>query len=139
MIQCKPPVTRWCNNLSLAWKRPVRIKLPLTQIQYLCEVPGFRSAGHIFGTYPPQAESTSNYYKIYIQILNYTTLVANLSVTNSMKSPTKGTSITNTTINGQHLISMMLINATLVQYCSIHYNYIVHFILYTHTSIKTFR
>ena len=47
MIQCKPPVTRWCNNLSLAGKRPVRIKLPLTQIQYLREVPGFRSAGPI--------------------------------------------------------------------------------------------
>ena len=27
-------------------KRPV---LPLTQIQYLREVPGFRSAGHIYG------------------------------------------------------------------------------------------
>ena len=32
MIQCKPPVTPWCNNLSLAGKRPVRIKLPLTRI-----------------------------------------------------------------------------------------------------------
>ena len=41
-------MTRWCNNLSLAGKRPVRIKLPLTQIQYLREVPGFRSAGHIY-------------------------------------------------------------------------------------------
>ena len=40
------PLTR-CNNLSLAGKRPVRIKLPLTQIQYLREVLGFRSAGHI--------------------------------------------------------------------------------------------
>ena len=40
MIQCNPPVTQ-CNNLSLAGKRPVRIKLPLTQIQYLHEVPGF--------------------------------------------------------------------------------------------------
>ena len=48
MIQCKPPVTLWCNNLSLAGKRPVRIKLPLTRIQYLREVPAFRSAGHIF-------------------------------------------------------------------------------------------
>ena len=47
MIQCKPPVTRWCNNLSLAGKRPVRIKSPITRIQYLREVPGFRSAGHI--------------------------------------------------------------------------------------------
>ena len=47
MIQSKPHVTHWCNNLSLAGKRPVRIKLPLTQIQYLREVPGFRSAGHI--------------------------------------------------------------------------------------------
>ena len=47
MIQCKPPVTRSCNNLSFAGKRPVRIKSPLTQIQYLWEVPGFRSAGHI--------------------------------------------------------------------------------------------
>ena len=28
----------------------MRIKLPLTQIQYLCEVPGFRSAGHIYST-----------------------------------------------------------------------------------------
>ena len=28
MIQSKPPVTRWCNNLNLAGKRPVRIKLP---------------------------------------------------------------------------------------------------------------
>ena len=48
MIQSKPPVTRWCNNLSLAGKQPVRIKLPLTQIQYLHEVPGFRSVGHIY-------------------------------------------------------------------------------------------
>ena len=48
MIQSKPPVTRWCNDLSLAGKRPVRIKLLLTQIQYLREVPGFRSAGHIY-------------------------------------------------------------------------------------------
>ena len=47
MIQCKPPVTPWYNNLSLSGKRPVRIKLPLTQIQYLREVPGFHSAGHI--------------------------------------------------------------------------------------------
>jgi len=46
MIQCKSPVTPWCNNLSLAGKRPVRIKLPLTQIQYLHKVPGFCSAGH---------------------------------------------------------------------------------------------
>ena len=47
MIQSKPLVTRWCNNLSLAGKRPVRIELPLTQTQYLHEVPGFCSAGHI--------------------------------------------------------------------------------------------
>ena len=48
MIQSELPVTRWCNNnLSLAGKRPVQIKLPLTQIQYLCNVPGFRSACHI--------------------------------------------------------------------------------------------
>ena len=47
MIQYKPPVTRWCNNLSLAGKQPFRIKSPLTRIQYLWEVPGFRSAGHI--------------------------------------------------------------------------------------------
>ena len=40
-------MTRWCNNLSLAGKRPVLIKLPLSQIQYLREVPGFRSTGHI--------------------------------------------------------------------------------------------
>ena len=51
MIQSKPPVTRWCNNLSLAGKRPVRIKLPLTQIQYLREVPGFRSAARQRVTY----------------------------------------------------------------------------------------
>ena len=50
MIQSKPLVTRWCNNLSLAGKRPVWINLPLTQIQYLREVPGFRSAGHIYET-----------------------------------------------------------------------------------------
>ena len=48
MIQSKPPVTRWCDDLGLAGKLPVRIKLPLTQIQYLREVPGFRSAGHIY-------------------------------------------------------------------------------------------
>ena len=30
MIQCKPPVTPWCNNLSLAEKRPVRIKSSLS-------------------------------------------------------------------------------------------------------------
>ena len=48
MIQCKTPVTPWCNNLSLAEKRPVRIKSPITRIQYLREVPGFRSAGHIW-------------------------------------------------------------------------------------------
>ena len=52
MIQSKPPVTRWCNNLSLAGKRPVRIKLPVTQIQYLREVPGFHSAGHIYSLTP---------------------------------------------------------------------------------------
>ena len=46
MIQCKPPV-RQCDNLSLAWKRPVQIKLPLTRI-YLRKVPGFRLAGHIW-------------------------------------------------------------------------------------------
>ena len=45
-MECNPPVTRWCNNLSLAGQQPVRIKLPLSQIQYLREVPGFRSAGH---------------------------------------------------------------------------------------------
>ena len=39
-------MTCWCNNLNLAGKRPVRIKSPRTQIQYLWEVPGFRSAGH---------------------------------------------------------------------------------------------
>ena len=46
VIQCdavQAPVTRWCNNPSLPEKRPVRIK---SQIQYLCNVPGFRSAGH---------------------------------------------------------------------------------------------
>ena len=48
MIQCKPPVTRWCNNLSLAGKQSVQIKSLLTRIQYLQEVPGFRSAGHIY-------------------------------------------------------------------------------------------
>ena len=48
MIQCKPPMTCWCNNLSFARKQPVRIKSPLIQIQYLREVPGFRSAGHIY-------------------------------------------------------------------------------------------
>ena len=48
MIQSKPPVTRWCNNLSLAGKRPVQIKLPLTQIQYLHKVLGFHSVGHMF-------------------------------------------------------------------------------------------
>ena len=48
MIQCKLPVTRWCNNLSLAGKQPVWIKLPLTQIQYLRKVPGFPSAAHIY-------------------------------------------------------------------------------------------
>ena len=48
MIRCKAPVTPWCNNLSLTEKRPVRIKSPITWIQYLREVPGFRSAGHIF-------------------------------------------------------------------------------------------
>ena len=42
-MQCKPPVTRWCNNPSLAGKRPVWIK---SQIQYLRNVPAFRSAGH---------------------------------------------------------------------------------------------
>ena len=47
MIQCKPPVAPWCNNLSLAGKRPVRIQLPLIRIQYLRGVLGFRSAGHI--------------------------------------------------------------------------------------------
>ena len=47
MIQCKPPVTHWHNNLSLAAKRPVRIKSPVTRVQYLREVTGFRSAGHI--------------------------------------------------------------------------------------------
>ena len=36
----------WYNNLSLAGKRPVWIKSPLTQTKYLREVPGFRSAGH---------------------------------------------------------------------------------------------
>ena len=41
MMQSKSPVTRWCNNLNLAGKQPVRIKLPLTQIQSLCKVPGF--------------------------------------------------------------------------------------------------
>ena len=46
MIQCKPPVTCWCNNLSLAGKRPAQIELPLTQIQYLRKVPGFPSVGH---------------------------------------------------------------------------------------------
>ena len=48
MIQCKTPVTPWCNSLSLAAKRPVWIKSPITRIQYLWEVPGFRSVGHIF-------------------------------------------------------------------------------------------
>ena len=43
MVQYKLPVTPWCNNLSLAGKRPERIKSPLTRIQYLREVPGFRS------------------------------------------------------------------------------------------------
>ena len=47
MIQCKPPVTRWCNNLSLAGKQPVQIKLPLTHIQHLREVLGSCSVGHI--------------------------------------------------------------------------------------------
>ena len=51
MIQCKPPVTPWFNNQSLSGKRPVRIKLPQTRIQYLREVPGFRSAGHIYGLF----------------------------------------------------------------------------------------
>ena len=36
----------WCNNQSLVGKQPVRIKSPLTQIQYLREVPGFPSVGH---------------------------------------------------------------------------------------------
>ena len=36
------------NNLSLAEKQPVRKNSPLTRIQYLREVPGFRSAGHIW-------------------------------------------------------------------------------------------
>jgi len=44
--QCKPPATPWCNNLSIAGKRSVRIKLPLSRIQYLREVPGFRSADY---------------------------------------------------------------------------------------------
>ena len=48
MIQCKPPVTHWCNNLSLAGKRPVWIKSPITRIYYLREVPGFCLAGHLF-------------------------------------------------------------------------------------------
>ena len=51
MIQCKPPVTPWFNNPSLAGKRPVQVKLPLTRIQYLREVPGFRSAGNIYGLF----------------------------------------------------------------------------------------
>ena len=44
MIQYKPPITPRCNNLSLAGKRPVRIKSPLTRIQYL---PGFRGSHNI--------------------------------------------------------------------------------------------
>ena len=47
MMQCKPPGTRWYNNLNLAGKRPVRMKSPITRIQYLWKVPGFRSVGHI--------------------------------------------------------------------------------------------
>ena len=42
------PCDTLCNNLSLAGKRPVWIKLSLSQIQYLRKVPGFPSAGHIW-------------------------------------------------------------------------------------------
>ena len=35
IISTIQPVTCWCNNLSLAGKRPVWIKLPLTHIEYL--------------------------------------------------------------------------------------------------------
>ena len=40
-------VYRQKDNRTLAGKRPVQIKSPLIQIQYLQEVPGFHSAGHI--------------------------------------------------------------------------------------------
>ena len=48
MIKSNPAVTPWCNNLCWTEKRPVQIKSSLTRIQYLKEVPGFRSAGHIW-------------------------------------------------------------------------------------------
>ena len=65
MIQCKPPVTPWCNNLSLPGKRPVRIKLPVTQIQYLRKVPGFRSAGHIY-MYILSSRTHTQVYMMYV-------------------------------------------------------------------------
>ena len=39
-------VTRWCNNLSLAGKRPVRIKIASNSNSIFAQVPGFHSAGH---------------------------------------------------------------------------------------------
>ena len=99
MIQCKPPVTQWCNNLSLAGKQPVRIKLPLSQIQYLCEVPGFHSAGHIYLCIPSLtgcAEDTSlpichillHLWISYLQLLwPNTSIEINLATYNYLLSP----------------------------------------------------
>ena len=46
IIQCKPPLTPLCNDLSSSGKRPVWIKLP--RIQQLGEALGFHSAGRVY-------------------------------------------------------------------------------------------
>ena len=80
MIQCKTPVTPRCNNLSLAEKRPVRIKSPITRIQYLREVPGFRSAGHISFLFYGRSTARNGPFHFYRIFRSYVEIIADSAI-----------------------------------------------------------
>ena len=68
MIQRKPPVTWWCNNLSLAGKQPVQIK-SLNSIFRGCA--RFHSVGHIISRF---ANGTLTWI-LFLQLRHYSRLV----------------------------------------------------------------